>query len=152
MHRNVWRKMNATDDISKRYVCPPDSPLPGNLAALWALDAKLAERIEALHPAEPYAITPSKSGAPTVAVPTVDKRTTFLHSRYEPVAEAKRLVDTLEISDQIIFYVFGCGLGYHIDALLERVCSEAIICVFTPGLPGPVTTNMLGNPETIRPR
>jgi len=39
------------------------------------------------------------------------------------------------------------------SAIQSTCCSiEAIICVFTPGLPGPVTTNMLGKPDTIRPR
>ena len=39
------------------------------------------------------------------------------------------------------------------SAIQSTCCSiEAIICVFTPGLPGPVTTNMLGKPDTINPR
>lgn len=126
--------MNARDDISSRYVCAQGSPLPANLAALWALDAKLAERIESLHPLDPYALQESKSGAWTVAVQTAEGRSAFLHSRYEPVAEAKRLVDTLEIGEQIVFYVFGLGLGYHVDELLRRISNEAIICVFEPDL------------------
>jgi hypothetical protein len=126
--------MNAMDDISRRYICPEGSVLPANLAALWALDAKLAERIEALHPLEPYTVQASKSGPPTVAVQTADGRSTFLHSRYEPAQEAKRLVETLEIADQIVYYIFGLGLGYHLDELLSRVSSEAILCVFEPDL------------------
>ena len=38
------------------------------------------------------------------------------------------------------------------EPVISRVSGEAIICVLTPGLPGPVTTNMLGKPATITPR
>jgi hypothetical protein len=132
--RTRRQPMTATHDISRRYVLPNDSPLPRNLAALWALDADLAMRIEGLHPAEPYPIQPSKSGAPTVAVQQADGRSVFLHSRYEPVEEARRLVNAADIGDQIVFYIFGFGLGYHLDVLRERASSEAIFCVFEPDL------------------
>jgi hypothetical protein len=126
--------MTATGDISRRFVAPEGSPLPRNLAALWALDAALAARVEALHPAEPYATQPSRAGPPTLAVTTPDGRSTFLHSRYDPAAEAARLVDTLDVGGPVVFYVFGLGLGYHLDALLERAGGEAIFCVFEPDL------------------
>jgi len=126
--------MAATGDISTRYVLPPDAPLLRNLAALWSLDPDLARRIDALHPAEPYAITPAKSGKPTVAVAMPDGRSVFLHSRYEPEQEAVRLVDSYDVGDQLIFYVFGFGLGYHVDVLLERASTDAILCVIEPDL------------------
>ncbi len=105
-----------------------------NLAALWALDADLAVRIESLHPAGPYQVQPAKTSEPTVAVTVAEGRHLFLHSRYEPRQEAERLVDAAGIRDEVVFYVFGFGLGYHVNVLLERVSSEAIVCVFEPDL------------------
>jgi hypothetical protein len=132
--------MAATGDISTRYVLPPDAPLLRNLAALWSLDPDLARRIEALHPAEPYAITPAKNGKPTVAVAMPADggagagRSVFLHSRYEPEQEAVRLIDSYDVGEQLIFYVFGFGLGYHVDVLLERASTDAILCIIEPDL------------------
>src|SRR5687768_15874012 len=108
--RNRPSPMTATCDISRRYVLPDDAPLLRNLAALWALDADLARRIEALHPTEPYAVQASKAGPPTVAVQSPGGRSVFLHSRYEPLDEARRLIDAVDIGDHVIFYVFGFGL------------------------------------------
>lgn len=126
--------MTASSDISRRYILPDAAPLARNLAALWTLDAGLAEQVESLHPADPYPVTASKAGPPTVAVPQASGRSLFLHSRYEPEQEARRLIETLDPGDRHVFYVFGFGLGYHLDALLERVGGEAVVCVFEPDL------------------
>src|SRR5688500_16213651 len=94
------------DDCARdrAYVLPPDAPLVKNLAALWAADAALAAELEALHPLEPYPVEPSKSGPPTVAVAPVDSKGTakpraaiLLHSRYQPLAEAERLLQDVDV-------------------------------------------------------
>lgn len=123
---------NSSTDASRRYVLGPDALLARNLAALWALDPGLAARVEALHPNEPYAAVPSKANLPTVAVSLPDGRSLFLHSRYDPAAEAERLVQGLDVADRLVFHVFGFGLGYHVDALRARVSDEAIVCVYEP--------------------
>jgi hypothetical protein len=134
IERTRQKPMTATRDTSRRYVMPPDAPLARNLAALWSLDADLAARVEALHPTEPYPVQASKSGPPTVAVPLPDGRSLFLHSRYEPQREAEQLVSQLDVTEQLVFYVYGLGLGYHLEVLRERASSEAIFCVFEPDL------------------
>jgi hypothetical protein len=128
------RSDNSSSDGSRRHVLAPAALLSRNLAALWALDAKLARQVEALHPRAPYPVQPSKAGPPTVAVTLPDGRSLFLHSRYEPADEARRLVQGLDVADQLVFHVFGFGLGYHVDALLERASAEAILCIFEPDL------------------
>jgi hypothetical protein len=125
---------SSTNDGSRRHVLAPDAPLPRNLAALWALDAGLAARVEALHPREPYAVVPSKAGPPTAAVALPDGRSLYLHSRYDPAAEAERLVQGVDVADRLVFHVFGFGLGYHVDALRARASGEAIVCVYEPDL------------------
>ena len=124
--------MGAADPF--RYVLEKDSPLLANLAALWTVDPGLTERIEALHPRPSYPVQRSKTGAPTVFVPTPDGRTVCLHSRYQPIDEAKRLIDSIDVAERTTFYIFGFGLGYHVELLFDRAGDEAIFCIFEPDL------------------
>src|SRR3954470_6549985 len=83
-----------SDDPSMRFVLPPDAPYLANLAALWAVDPALAARIEAAEEAGSYPVHASRAGPPTVSVPaeTGGGRAVWLHSRYEPVDEARKLI------------------------------------------------------------
>src|SRR5262249_43663962 len=114
---------------SLRFVLPEDSPILANLAALWTHDPKLAAAIEATDQTNSYRIEISKSGAPTVAVPTAAGKTIQLHSRYQPLDEAKKLIDPLLLDECVAFHVHGFGLGYHVEELFDRASSEAITCV-----------------------
>jgi hypothetical protein len=44
----------------------------------------------------------------------------YLHSRYDPLREAQTVIDNIDASgyDHVVFY--GIGLGYHIQAFLEK--------------------------------
>jgi hypothetical protein len=125
--------MNPATDPSARFTLAASSPYLRNMAMLWENDPKLAERIESLQE-EVYPLEAARSGEPTVAVPCEDGRTIYLHSKYKPLAEAKTLADSVKIEGRIAFYAQGFGLGYHIEALLSRISSEAILCVFEPDL------------------
>ena len=125
--------MTATADPSRRHVLPPDAPFVRNLAALWAAEPELATAVEAENRAS-YPIEPSKSGEPTVAVPTADGRTIHLHSRYRPLEEAKRLIEGIDCEQHVFYYVHGLGLGYHLELLFERSSDEAVFCIFEPDL------------------
>jgi hypothetical protein len=105
-----------------------------NLAALWATEPRLAEAIECLDEQGEYPVEPSKSGPPTVAVRTPDGRRVYLHSRHQPLEEAQRLLDPIEIAEKTTFHVLGLGLGYHLQLLFERASDEAIYCIFEPDL------------------
>jgi hypothetical protein len=124
----------AQADASHRYVLGETSPYIANLAALWAADPKLAAAIEALEDAPSHATEPSKSGSPTVSLRTEQGRTISLHSRYEPLDEAKRLIEPLPTDDRTAYYIHGFGLGYHVQELFDRASSEAIICVLESDL------------------
>src|SRR4051794_36011217 len=93
-------KRGDDNDPSLRFVLNDDAPYLANLAALWAADPKLAAPIEALDEAAFYPLEPSKSGPPTVAVPTPDGRSIYLHSRYRPVEEAQKLIDPVPVADR----------------------------------------------------
>lgn len=56
---------------------------------------------------------------PTLVVHIGDKDL-FIHSRFDPVREARRWAESRKIkSKRGYVFVFGFGLGYHIEALLE---------------------------------
>ncbi len=116
--------MTAFADTSKT------SPLLANLAALWATEPLLADEIESIP--ESYAVEPSKSGEPTVAVETGDGRRIYVHSRYHPLDEARKLIDTVPTERRLVYYVLGLGMGYHLQTLFERSGHESIFCVFEP--------------------
>lgn len=111
-----------------------------NLAALWATDPRLAAAVEAADPpgGEPVESWPghrverSKSGLPTVVVRSAEGKEIYLHSRYQPAEEARRLLKGLGFDSCAAFYVLGFGLGYHVEALFEEASDEAIIVVFEP--------------------
>ncbi len=113
---------------------PPDALLVRNLAALWAADPELAVEVEGLGEKASYVVEASKSGEPTVAVPTADGRMIHLHSRYRPIEEATRLIEGIDCAEQVFFHVHGLGLGYHLELLFERCSEEAMFCVFEPDL------------------
>ncbi|HSU66650.1 MAG TPA: 6-hydroxymethylpterin diphosphokinase MptE-like protein, partial [Tepidisphaeraceae bacterium] len=123
----------ATADPT-RFVLPDDAPFLANMAALWSVDPALAEAIESLHPAPSYPIQLSKSGFPTVSVPAPGGRMVAMHSRYQPVDEAKRLVERIETADRTAFYIFGFGLGYHVEFLFDKAGKESLFVVFEPDL------------------
>src|SRR5947209_3647255 len=126
--------MTQTAPDPFRYVLGEDAPLVKNLAALWTVEPALADAIEALHPRPSYSITPSKSGVPTVSVPAPEGRTITLHSRYEPIDEARRLVTPIAVDEKLAFYLFGLGLGYHLELLFDQEGDEALFFVFEPDL------------------
>lgn len=117
-----------------RYVLADDAAYVSNLAALWTIDPALAEAIESLHPRSSYPVRPSKDGPSTVSVLTPEGRTIHLHSRYQPIEEARKLVEKIDVADRAAFYMFGFGLGYHVEILFERAGEEALFCIFEPDL------------------
>jgi hypothetical protein len=126
--------MTATQDPSTRYVLPADAPLLKNLAVLWTVDPPLAEAIESLHPTQSYLTQLSKAGPPTLWLQAPDGRAILQHSRYEPIEDAKKLAESIEVNDRLAFYVFGFGLGYHVEQLFARAGKEAMFFVFEPDL------------------
>ena len=62
----------------------------------------------------------TKKGFKTLSV-NKDDKSIYMHSKYNPIREAKAIVDEYEdVEDgaNVIFY--GVGLGYHIDVFLEK--------------------------------
>ena len=105
-----------------------------NMRPLWRVDPTLALRIDAVTDEARFPIEPTKSGAWTVRATASDGKPLYLHSRYDPVSEAKRRAATVEIEGNFGFVVSGMGLGYHIVALCERLLGDAIVVICEPSV------------------
>jgi len=101
-----------------------------NMAALFASDPRLAQRIDEVTDDGSVVVEAGKRGTPTVSVcpPGSDQRL-YLHSRIHPEAESKRFADSVEIGDNFCFVIGGFGLGHHIKALHQRLKGEAFLIV-----------------------
>jgi hypothetical protein len=115
------RDEHPTSAASSRYLT--------NLAALYRCDVELAARIDALPFAALPALEAARDGAPTVRVTADDGATLFVHSRYQPVDEAARLIESLGEVENPTFVVSGVGLGYHLTALERRYERPMLIVV-----------------------
>jgi hypothetical protein len=122
----------AGTDLSQRFVLPADSPLLANLAALWAVLPELARQIESLLETPSYPTERAKGGEVTLSVPTSTGRALYLHSRFQPIDEAKKLIESIDTDENVAFFVHGFGLGYHLLQLIERASDESLIYVFEP--------------------
>ncbi|MFQ5414375.1 MAG: 6-hydroxymethylpterin diphosphokinase MptE-like protein, partial [Phycisphaerae bacterium] len=106
-----------------------------NMRALWRVDPTLALRVDAVDDHKRLPLEPTRSGAYTARVPTDDGGTVYLHSRYDPDEEARRLIDTVNLDDKFCILVSGLGLGYHVRALADRLRGDAFIICTEPALP-----------------
>lgn len=127
-------RMTASLDPSRRFVCPEGSPYPANLAAMWIVAPSLAHAIESTESQTSYQVECSRSGVATVIAPADGGKTVHLHSRYDPLADAKRLIDTASADEAVFVVVHGLGLGYHLHELFDRTGDDCIICVVEPDL------------------
>ncbi|WP_428939218.1 motility associated factor glycosyltransferase family protein [Fontivita pretiosa] len=133
---------DAANDPSLRFVLDADAPYLANLAALWAVEPRLARLIDSIDLASPspdaapvsYQVHASKSSVPTLVAHTADGRLIHLHSRYDPIDEAARLIDPLRTDETVAFYVQGFGLGYHVQRLFERSGDDTLLCIIEPDL------------------
>lgn len=121
-------------DSSSRFILAADSPLLANLAALWNTRPELAKALEAqLERDSDIIVEPSKAG-PMTARATRGGQTFYVHSRYQPIDEAKKLIDPLPTTEAGGFYCCGFGLGYHVQELFDRTGDETLLCVFEPDM------------------
>ena len=103
-----------------------------NMRPLWRLDAELALRLDAVRDDERLSLEPARSGEWTIRLPTSDGARTYLHSRHDPVAEARQWAAAVDTDDTFCFVVAGFGLGLHLRALFDRLKGDAfIICTET---------------------
>ncbi len=105
-----------------------------NMRALYGIDMQLAQSIDDLPEADYFCLENARNGSLTARAKLSDGREIFLHSRYDPQAEAKKFVDSLDLDNNFVFVVSGFGLGYHIREIFDRATSETIVVVLEPEL------------------
>lgn len=106
--------------------------LNNNLKILEKTNPELARHLESLQPNPNIEVIHSnKDGKDlyTAQVTTAEGNKILLHSRYNPVLEAKRIIDKYEIGLLDTFIVFGFGMGYHIDELFRRTSNKSTIFI-----------------------
>lgn len=101
-----------------------------NMGALWRRDPLLAMRVDAVDDRDRLTLEPTRSGAWTARLKGISGKTTYLHSRYDPQADAEQLVESAELDEKYCFIAVGMGLGYHVEMLCDRLKGDAfVICV-----------------------
>lgn len=78
-----------------------------------------------------YEIAQAKNGSPTIKLEIEAGRWIFLHSAYDPVAEASKIV-SIYSSEAGLYVVFGFGLGYCVEELMKVTGPMAQIAVIEP--------------------
>ncbi len=121
-------------DRSTRFVLPAESPLLANMAALWSTDPGLAAEIELCLDQPPYDVESTRAGAPTLALPAGADRRLYLHSRHQPLDEARRLIETADVEEKGMICVLGFGLGYHVELIFDRVGDDGLMLILEPDL------------------
>lgn len=127
-----------------------------NLAALQTdLGLELAEIEELVQKAaQRYELLPSRTKEYGLIYHGEHGEST-IHSKYDPLREATRIVDNLaDDANADIIVVFGFGLGYHVEVLLQRLTKHQQIFIVEP-VDGPGLlaldkrdlTSILGHPQ-----
>ncbi|PIQ98988.1 MAG: hypothetical protein COV66_13935 [Nitrospinae bacterium CG11_big_fil_rev_8_21_14_0_20_45_15] len=87
-----------------------------NLQALKKFRPQLAQRLSLISSAGAYSVPLSKSGVPTLVSQSTSGNLKYLNSSYDPIKEARRLIESHSNSGIPNQIFYGMGLGY---ALLE---------------------------------
>lgn len=66
-----------------------------------------------------FEIQKSRTGQPTAKYKGI-----YLHSRYDPQAEAKRIADQIKPGKGDVIILYGVGLGYHVKEILSRLSPD----------------------------
>jgi hypothetical protein len=103
--------------------------LSKNLSLLKSLHPKTYEIINSSQTSLEYEISLSQSGYPTISHLSAKGAKKYLLSKYDPVREASRLIESLDTSDIANFIVVGIGLGYQITELIKSTSEHCKIVV-----------------------
>jgi hypothetical protein len=101
--------------------------LESNLAALGERNAEVADAIRAAAPRPGLVFSDSREGPPTARLDDA-----VLASAHRPREEARRLMETVDVVEHATIVVLGFGLGYHVQALAERIGGAGLIVVYEP--------------------
>ncbi len=113
-----WEEKNWTSYLTsyqKRY--------PGSMLADRQAVVDSGVRVEVLT---------SRNGLLTMRGTVRNGQRVFFHSSVDPVKEAQRVVSALEVQFGMVVVVYGLGLGYLAEALLEKLDDGTSLFVVEP--------------------
>jgi len=101
------------------------------MQALASVNPELANRLNsaALAAAD---IIQTRAGVPSIRLKNAGGRPFTLHSTVNPLREAERLVESQYKQNSNSCMVYGFGLGYHVDFLLDKLPKNSSILVVEP--------------------
>jgi len=105
--------------------------LSANIQALAQVNPYLAQRVKAA-PIAAADIIPTPAGVISLRLKNASGRPYTLHSTVNPLREARRLVESQFKNSSNAFLVYGFGLGYHVDLLLEKLPPNSRILIVEP--------------------
>ncbi|AEE96760.1 motility associated factor glycosyltransferase family protein [Mahella australiensis] len=76
-------------------------------------------------------ILPAKLGGDTLQYESESKKI-FIHSSYDPIKEAERWADNVNLEPDSVVIVYGLGLGYHLEQLLMHMGGENRLLIVEP--------------------
>ncbi len=103
--------------------------LSKNLSILKSNHPKAYEIINSTKSSLEYEVSLSQSGYPTLCHLSPNGNKKYLLSKYDPMREANRFIESLDASDDANFIVVGLGLGYHIIELIKSTSEHSRIVV-----------------------
>jgi len=104
-----------------------------NISLLAKKGENLVKKLEEAQPLPGFNLLQSKVGLPTARVET-PSGSILLHSLYDPMNEARRIVADLDLDNAYNVILFGFGMGYLVEAIMERSPDVNIIIV-EPNIP-----------------
>ncbi|MFP4483581.1 MAG: motility associated factor glycosyltransferase family protein [Spirochaetaceae bacterium] len=98
--------------------------LEANLATLREHAPELATLLDGATPPPELHVEEARSGAPTARYGGH-----YLHSRHDPIHEAQRIAERLAATGADGFVVYGFGLGYLPEAVIDASDGEPVVVV-----------------------
>lgn len=124
-HTSVQKTLRCESNTCTNRVKHSQSVLRKNLDVLAESAPRLARQIEDYIPPKEIQVVSARSGLPVL------RNHIAMHSLIDPQREARNWADRMEISElvrsQRKIAVFGFGMGYHINALLDFSCPSVIV-------------------------
>ncbi|MDA8233889.1 MAG: DUF115 domain-containing protein [Clostridia bacterium] len=103
-----------------------------NLARLKDIKPDLVERLDNLE-INNLEIIVAKNNMPTIQVVTAEKKF-YVHSTYNPSREAAQWAETNKVKPGDKLFIFGLGLGYHVQEMVTKAPKDVKFFIVEPNL------------------
>jgi len=95
-------------------------------------ESGLIKKIEEVNFPQDIEIVKTKTGFPTLRIKKESGQSILLHSRYDPVKEARNFLAGYDLDNTDFLIVLGFGLGYHVEEIIKSYSKIKLILVVEP--------------------